>query len=140
MRALAPGDILARLADQFRLLTGGSRIALPRHQTLRAVIDWSYDLLFDDERRVFERMSVFAGPCPLEAAEQVCAGSGIAREDVADMLAHLAGKSLITAVQTSHGMRFRMLQTIAGYGCERLAARRVGRRPRPAHPLGSVGH
>ena len=123
MRALAPGDILARLADQFRLLTGGSRTALPRHQTLRAVIDWSYDLLFDDERRVFERMSVFAGPCPLEAAEEVCAGSGTAREDVADLLARLVGKSLITAAQTGRGVRFGMLQTIAGYGCDRLAAR-----------------
>jgi predicted ATPase/DNA-binding SARP family transcriptional activator len=123
MRALAPGDILARLADRFRLLTGGSRTALPRHQTLRAVIDWSYDLLFDDERRVFERMSAFAGPCPLEAAEQVCAGSGIAREDVADLLGRLAGKSLITAAQTSRGVRFGMLQTLAGYGRERLAAR-----------------
>ncbi len=76
VRALDPGDILARLADQFRLLTGGTRTALPRHQTLRGVIDWSYDLLFDDERRVFERMSAFAGPCPLAAAEQVCAGAG----------------------------------------------------------------
>jgi predicted ATPase/DNA-binding SARP family transcriptional activator len=123
MHALAPGDILARLADQFRLLTGGSRTALPRHQTLRAVIDWSYDLLFDDERRVFERMSAFAGPCPLEAAEQVCAGSGIAREDVADLLARLVGKSLITAAQTRRGVRFRVLQTLAGYGRERLAAR-----------------
>jgi predicted ATPase/DNA-binding SARP family transcriptional activator len=123
MRALAPGDILARLADQFRLLTGGSRTALPRHQTLRAVIDWSYDLLFDDERRVFERMSAFAGSCPLEAAEQVCAGSGIAREDVADLLGRLAGKSLVTAAQTSRGVRFGMLQTLAGYGRERLADR-----------------
>ena len=123
MRALAPGDILDRLADQFRLLTGGSRTALPRHQTLRAVIDWSYDLLFDDERRVFERMSAFAGPCPLEAAEQVCAGSGIAREDVADLLARLAGKSLITAAQTVRGVRFRTLQILAGYGRERLTAR-----------------
>jgi tetratricopeptide (TPR) repeat protein len=87
------------------------------------VIDWSYDLLFDDERRVFERMSAFAGPCLLEAAEQVCAGSGIAREDVADLLARLAGKSLITAAQTSRGVRFGMLQTLAGYGRERLAAR-----------------
>ena len=77
VRALAPADILTRLADQFRLLTGGSRTALPRHQTLRAVIDWSYDLLSDDDRRVFEQMSAFAGPFPLEAAEQVCAGSGI---------------------------------------------------------------
>jgi predicted ATPase/DNA-binding SARP family transcriptional activator/tetratricopeptide (TPR) repeat protein len=123
VRALAPGDILARLADQFRLLTDGSRTALPRHQTLRAVIDWSYDLLFDDERRVFERMSAFAGLFPLEAAEDVCAGSGIAREDVADQLAHLVGKSLVTAVQTGRGVRFGMLQTLAEYGRERLAAR-----------------
>lgn len=122
-RALAPGDILARLADQFRLLTGGSRTALPRHQTLHAVIDWSYDLLFDDERRVFERISAFTGPCPLEAAEQVCGGSGIVREDVADLLARLVGKSLITATQTSRGVRFRMLRTLAEYGRERLAAR-----------------
>jgi predicted ATPase/DNA-binding SARP family transcriptional activator/tetratricopeptide (TPR) repeat protein len=123
MRALAPGDILARLADQFRLLTGGSRAALRRHQTLRAVIDWSYDLLFDDERRVFEWMSAFAGPCPLEAAEQVCESSGIAGQDVADLLARLVDKSLITATQTSRGVRFRMLQTLAEYGRERLAAR-----------------
>ena len=123
MRALAPGDILARLTDQFRLLTGGSRTALPRHQTLRAVIDWSYDLLFDDERRVFERLSAFAGPCPLEAAEQVCAGSDITREDVADLLARLVDKSLITATQTSRSVRFGMLQALAEYGREHLAAR-----------------
>ncbi len=123
MRVLAPGDILARLADQFRLLTGGSRTALPRHQTLHAVIDWSYDLLFDEDRRVFEQMSAFAGPFPLAAAEQVCAGSGIAREDVADLLARLVEKSLITAARTSRGVRFRMLQTLAEYGRERLAAR-----------------
>jgi predicted ATPase/DNA-binding SARP family transcriptional activator/tetratricopeptide (TPR) repeat protein len=123
MRALAPGDILARLADQFRLLTGGSRAALPRHQTLRAVIDWSYDLLFDDERRVFERMSLFAGPCSLEAAERVCEGSGIALEDVADLLTRLVEKSLITATQTSRGVRFRLFQTLAQYGRERLAGR-----------------
>jgi predicted ATPase/DNA-binding SARP family transcriptional activator len=122
-RALAPGDILARLVDQFRLLTGGARTALPRHQTLHAVIDWSYELLFDDERRVFERMSVFTGPCPLEAAEQVCGGSDIAVEDVADLLARLVGKSLITATQTSRGVRFRMLRTLAEYGRERLVAR-----------------
>jgi predicted ATPase/DNA-binding SARP family transcriptional activator/tetratricopeptide (TPR) repeat protein len=123
MRALAPGDILDRLADQFRLLTGGSRTAVPRHRTLRAVIDWSYDLLFEDERRVFERMSAFAGPCSLEAAEQVCAGSAIAPDDVADLLARLVDKSLISATQTSRGVRFRVLQTLAEYGRERLAGR-----------------
>ena len=123
IRALAPGDILARLDDQFRLLAGGSRTAMPRHQTLRAVIDWSYDLLSDDERRVFERMSAFAGPCPLAAAEQVCAGAGLAPADVTDLLGALAGKSLITATQTSRGVRFGVLQTLAGYGRERLAER-----------------
>ena len=123
VRALAPGDILARLADRFRLLTGGSRTALPRHQTLHAVIDWSYDLLFDDDRRLFEQLSAFAGPFPLEAAEQVCEGSGVAPEEVADLLARLVDKSLVTAAQTSRGVRFRMLQTLAEFGRERLAAR-----------------
>lgn len=123
MRALAPGDIQARLADQFRLLSGGARTALPRHRTLRAVIDWSFNLLSDGERRVFERMAVFAGPCPLAAAEYVCAGPGLATEDVADLLAHLADKSLIIASHTRRGLRFRMLQTLAEYGRERLAAR-----------------
>src|SRR5215470_17259091 len=123
IRALAPGDILSRLADQFRLLTGGSRTAPPRHQTLRAVIDWSFELLSGDERQVFERMSAFAGPCPLEAAEQVCAGSGLAPDDVADLLARLVDKSLITATHTGRGVRFRMLQTLAEYGRQRLVTR-----------------
>jgi predicted ATPase/DNA-binding SARP family transcriptional activator len=122
VRALAPAELLARLGDRFRLLTGGSR-TLPRHQTLRAVIDWSYDLLVDDDRRVFEQMSAFAGPFPLQAAEQVCTGPGIARDDVADLVARLVDKSLITATQTGRGVRFRMLQTLAEYGRERLAAR-----------------
>ena len=123
MRALAPSDVLARLGDRFRLLTTGSRTAPPRHQTLRAVIDWSYDLLFDEERRVFERMAVFAGECTLPAAEQVCAGDTIGRDDVADLLARLVDRSLVMATQTGPGVRFRVLQTLAEYGRERLAAR-----------------
>ena len=123
MRALAPGDVLARLSDRFRLLTTGSRTAPPRHQTLRAVIDWSYDLLFDEERRVFERMAVFAGECTLPAAERVCAGDTVRRDDVADLLARLADRSLVMATQTRQGVRFRVLQTLAEYGRERLAAR-----------------
>ena len=122
-RTLAPADILARLASQFRLLTGGSRTALPRHRTLQAVIDWSYDLLSDGDRRVFEHMSAFAGPFPLEAAEKVCAGSGTGREDVADVLARLVDKSLVSAAQTTRGVRFAMLQTLAEYGREHLTAR-----------------
>ena len=122
MRAFAPGDILARLGDRFRLLTGGARTAPPRHATLRAVVDWSYDLLFDEERRVFERMSVFAGACPLEAAEQVCAGYPVGAENVADLLARLVDKSLVIATPTDRGIRFHLLQTLSQYGQERLAA------------------
>jgi predicted ATPase/DNA-binding SARP family transcriptional activator len=123
VRAFAPGDLLARLGDRFRLLTAGTRTALPRHATLRAVVDWSYDLLFDEERRVFERMSVFAGPCPLEAAERVCGGHPVGAEDVADLLARLVDKSLVTATPTGRGIRFSVLQTLAQYGEERLAGR-----------------
>ena len=97
MRAIPVGQLASRLDDRFRLLTGGARTALPRQQTLRAVVEWSYDLLFDDERRVFERLSVFAGGCSLEAAEAVCAGDDVAPEDVADLLAHLVDKSLVVA-------------------------------------------
>jgi predicted ATPase/DNA-binding SARP family transcriptional activator/tetratricopeptide (TPR) repeat protein len=122
IRAFAPGDVLARLGDRFSLLTRGYRMAPPRHQTLRAVADWSYELLFDDECRVFERMSVFAGPCPLEAVEHVCAVGQIAGENVADLLARLVDKSLVTATPTSRGIRYGMLQTLAEYAHEKLAA------------------
>ena len=124
MRAFTPGEILARLDDRFRLLTGGPRTAQARQQTLRAVVDWSYDLLFDDERRVFERMSVFAGECTLAAAEQVCADEIIPRDDIADLLARLVGKSLVIATHTGRGTSFRLLQTLAEYGRERLAGSR----------------
>ena len=73
LRSLTLATLAERLVDRFRLLTGGARTALPRQQTLRAVVDWSYDLLFEDERRLFARLSVFAGGCDLDAAEAVCA-------------------------------------------------------------------
>ena len=85
-RAFPITQIAARLNDRFRLLTGGSRTALPRQQTLRAVVDWSYELLFDDEQRVFERLAVFPGGCDLATAEAVCADDDIAAADVADHL------------------------------------------------------
>jgi len=122
IRAFAPGDVLARLGNRFGLLTSGYRTAPPRHQTLRAVADWSYELLFDDERRVFERMSVFATPCPLAAAEHVCAVDPIDGENVADLLARLVDKSLVTATPTSRGVRYGMLQTLAEYAHEKLTA------------------
>jgi predicted ATPase/DNA-binding SARP family transcriptional activator len=113
--------ILERLDDRFRLLTGGRRTVLPRHQTLRAVVDWSYDLLFDDERRVFEGLSIFAGPCSLAAAEAVCAADDLPAGDVADILGRLVDKSLVVAERDTQGTRYRLLQTLAEYGRERLS-------------------
>ena len=80
MRSMTAEQVAGRLDDRFRLLTGGSRTALPRHQTLRAVVDWSWDLLDDGERALLRRLSVFAGGATLEAAEQVCAGAPVAAE------------------------------------------------------------
>ena len=97
-RAFPLPQIRERLDDRFRLLTGGSRTALPRQQTLRAVVDWSYELLFDDEQRVFERLSVFPGGCDLATAEAVCADDEIAAADLADHLHALVDKSLVVAV------------------------------------------
>ncbi len=122
LRALAPRDLLVRPDDRFRLLTAGSRAAPPRQQTLRAVIDWSYALLDDEERRVFERASVFAGAFSLNAAEAVCSGPDVEPADVADVLARLVDKSLIVPYRDWTGAGFRLLQTLAQYGRERLAA------------------
>ena len=122
-RAFPITQIAARLNDRFRLLTGGSRTALPRQQTLHAVVDWSYELLFDDERRVFERISVFPGGCDLATAEVVCADETVASADIADHLGALVDKSLVVAVRVGDGVRFTQLQTLAEYGRERLAER-----------------
>jgi tetratricopeptide (TPR) repeat protein len=122
-RAFPVTQIAARLTDRFRLLTGGSRTALPRQQTLRAVVDWSYELLFDDEQRIFERLSVFPGGCDLATAERVCVDDSIATLDVADHLHALVEKSLVVAVPVADGLRFTQLQTLAQFGRERLAER-----------------
>ena len=120
MRAFSPDDLLSRLDDRFRLLTVGARTAFPRQQTLRAVIDWSYDLLFDDERRLFERLSVFAGRFGVSAAEAVCADETIKEDEVAELLARLVDKSLVTASEAAGAVEFRLLQTLAQYGREQL--------------------
>lgn len=122
-RAFSISQIAVRLNDRFRLLTGGSRTALPRQQTLRAVVDWSYELLFDDEQRIFERLAVFPGGCDLSTAEAVCADEAIAAADVADHLRALVEKSLVVAVPGGAGLRFTQLQTLALYGRERLTER-----------------
>nr|WP_237536282.1 BTAD domain-containing putative transcriptional regulator [Streptomyces sp. SID3343] len=121
-RSLTPGQIAHRLDDRFRLLTGGSRTALPRHQTLRAVVEWSWDLLEDRERGALRRLSVFAGGTTLEAAEAILPHEGdFAAEDVLDLLAGLVDKSLVDVVGTTE-TRYRLLETIQAYAAEQLTA------------------
>jgi predicted ATPase/DNA-binding SARP family transcriptional activator len=131
-RAFPIKQISSRLNDRFRLLTGGSRTALPRQQTLRAVVDWSYELLFDDEQRVFERLSAFPGGSDLATAEIVCADETLAAADLADHLHALVDKSLVVAAPAGDGVRFTQLQTLAQYGRERLTERGDAVRTRDA--------
>ncbi|MEU6821325.1 BTAD domain-containing putative transcriptional regulator [Streptomyces atriruber] len=122
LRMLTPRQIADRLDDRFRLLTSGARTVLPRQQTLRAVVDWSWDLLDEAERTVLRRLSVFAGGCDLTAAEEVCAEAG-GLHDVADLLGSLVDKSLVVAAPSplsDGGMRYRLLETVAEYAGERL--------------------
>jgi predicted ATPase/DNA-binding CsgD family transcriptional regulator len=122
LRALSVQQLLARLDDRFRLLTSGSRAVLPRHQTLRALIDWSHGLCTEAERLLWARISVFSGGLDLEAAEHVCAGDGIAREDVLDLVGGLVDKSVLVREEHPGTVRYRLLETIRQYGRERLAA------------------
>ncbi|MGW5041858.1 AfsR/SARP family transcriptional regulator [Streptomyces parvulus] len=119
LRMLTPRQIADRLDDRFRLLSSGSRTVLPRQQTLRAVVDWSWDLLDAAEREVLGRLSVFAGGCDLTAAEAVCGPAAL------DALGSLVDKSLVVAApvtdrQTGEEMRYRLLETVAEYAGERL--------------------
>jgi predicted ATPase/DNA-binding SARP family transcriptional activator len=124
LRTMTAAQIADRLDDRFRLLTGGSRTALPRHQTLRAVVDWSWDLLDDAERALVRRLSVFAGGATLDSIEDVCGG------DVLDALTGLVEKSLVGVDGTG---RYRVLETIRAYGAERLSAAGEAQRIRRAH-------
>ncbi|MEU0024256.1 BTAD domain-containing putative transcriptional regulator [Streptomyces sp. NPDC006335] len=115
LRMLTPRQIADRLDDRFRLLTSGSRTVLPRQQTLRAVVDWSWDLLDEEERDVLRRLSVFAGGCDLAAAEAVCGPAAL------DALGSLVDKSLVVAAPSGDGeMRYRLLETVGEYAGERL--------------------
>lgn len=131
-RAFPVLQLLSRLNDRFRLLTGGSRNALPRQQTLRAVVDWSYDLLFGDEQRVFERLSVFPGGCDLATAQAVCADEDLPAADLEDIIHALIDKSLVIALAKATEPRFIQLQTLAQYGREKLAERGESERIRDA--------
>jgi predicted ATPase/class 3 adenylate cyclase len=119
VKVLSPEQIAARLDDRFRLLTGGSRTALPRHQTLRAMMDWSYSLLSEQEKILFRRLAVFVGGWTLEAAEAVCGEDG--REfDVLDLLARLVDKSLIFNDESTGELRYHRLETIRQYSREKF--------------------
>ncbi|MEY2690507.1 MAG: hypothetical protein RL375_4707 [Pseudomonadota bacterium] len=117
-RQMSVATIASRIGDRFKLLTNGDRSALPRQQTLRALIDWSHDLLSEPERALFRRLSVFAGGWTLEAAEAVCADDSLPKDEILDNLGRLVEKSLISVdLQTD---RYRMLETVRQYGRERL--------------------
>src|SRR6266542_4360462 len=118
--ALSVEEIAARLDDRLRLLTCGSRTAAPRHQTLRAAIDWSHDLLTDVERTLLRRLAVFAGGWTLAAAEEALGFPPIAAGDVLDLLARLVAKSLVVAEERGGATRYRLLETVRRYAAEEL--------------------
>jgi predicted ATPase/class 3 adenylate cyclase len=120
VRTLSVEQIAARLDDRFRLLAGGSRAAVPRHQALRATVDWSFDLLSEPERATWRRLSVFAGGFTLEAAEAICAGEGVEEPDVLDLLSRLVEKSLVVSEPMVREARFRLLETVRQYAREKL--------------------
>jgi len=120
VKTIAPEEIALRLSDRFRLLTGGSRTALPRHQTLRAAIDWSYHLLGGLEGILFRRLSLFCGNFSIEDAEAVCEDEQLPAGDVLDSISRLVDKSLLIPEHAEETGRYRMLETIREYAYERL--------------------
>jgi predicted ATPase/class 3 adenylate cyclase/DNA-binding CsgD family transcriptional regulator len=120
VRILSVAQIAAGLSDRFRLLSGSGR-ATARLKTMRASVDWSHELLSDQERALLRRLAVFAGGLTLEAVDEVCAGDGIEHEAVLDLLASLVDQSLVVADATEAGVRYRLLETVRQYGLERLA-------------------
>ncbi|MBC5806047.1 MAG: adenylate/guanylate cyclase domain-containing protein [Candidatus Eremiobacter antarcticus] len=120
VRLLNPADLAKRLDERFRLLTGGSRTALPRQQTMRALMDWSYDLLTREEQIIFRRLSIFAGGWTLEAASTVCADETIESFAVLDYLSALVDKSLVVVDFDERSQRYRLLETTREYALQRL--------------------
>ncbi len=133
VRAMPVEQIAERLDDRFRLLTGGSRAALPRQRTLQALIDWSYDLLDERERTLLRRLSVFAGGWTLEAAEAVCSGDPIEQWEVLDLLTGLVAKSVAVYEEQEAGPRYRLLETVRQYARDRLLQSAEGAATRGRH-------
>jgi predicted ATPase len=122
VRSLAVADINVRLKDRYKLLTGGGRVQLERQQTLRALVDWSYDLLDEHEQVLLSRLAVFANGFALASAEEVCGAVPLAPEDVLDLLTSLFDKSLVLREETSDNTRYKLLETIRDYAREKLIA------------------
>jgi predicted ATPase/DNA-binding CsgD family transcriptional regulator len=120
VKSLSLEQIIARLDNAYHLLTSGSRTALPRQQTLRAAMDWSYDLLTEQERSVFRRLAVFTGGFTLEAAEAICSSEDVASEEVFDILSRLLEKSLVQGRERNTRMVYHLLETIRQYSRDRL--------------------
>jgi non-specific serine/threonine protein kinase len=118
VRTMGPSEIQERLHDRFRLLTGGARASLPRQQTLRATLDWSYVLLSAEERIVFNRLAVFAGGFSLNAAEQVCGDQALHGERIWDLLSRLVEKSMVQREDRADGSRYRLLETIRAFALD----------------------
>ncbi|MGW0736558.1 ATP-binding protein [Streptomyces sp. NPDC002851] len=130
---LSPVQLLARIGDRFRLLTGGRRGALPRHRTLRTAIGWSHELCTPEERLLWARLTVFSGQFDLEAAEYVCGGHGLLADQVLDVLGELLAQSVVVREESAAGVRYRMLDTVRAYGAEWLGATGDGERVRRRH-------
>ena len=135
VRVLSVEEISARLDDRFNLLTTGSRSALPRQQTLRALIDWSHDLLSPEEKILFRRLAVFHGGRTLEAVEEVCSGNDISKTQVLDLLGRLIDKSLLLTEKQNGALVYRMLDTIRHYAHDELLKSGEAERIRDCHAI-----
>lgn len=133
VRMLSVEQIAAGLADRFRLLTGGARTALARQQTLRASVDWSHELLGEPERMLLRRLGVFAGGFTLDSCEEVCAGEGLDRYAILDVLTSLVDKSLVLTEEHGPLVRYRLLETVRHYALDRLVAAGETERMRDRH-------
>jgi predicted ATPase/class 3 adenylate cyclase len=133
VRSLTVPDINLRLDDRFRILTGGDRTLQARQQTLRALVDWSYDLLEDNEQTLLARISVFAGSFGLEAAEAICCADPLTPDDVLDLVTSLVEKSLVNMDEGTSGTRYRLLETIREYAREKLVAQNEHKTIAAAH-------
>jgi len=120
IKMLTPTQLLAMLSERFRVLTGGKRTALPRQQTMRAAIDWSYDLLDENEKLMFRRLAVFAGGCTLEAAREICGDEAIGQWEVFELLSSLVDRSLVVSEASGAEQRYRLLESTRQYALEKL--------------------